>query len=156
MLLLMLLGLLILVQIIMWYLILLVWRVQLNNNQLCVGDDKWFFISNIAHSIIHRPKCTFTISNRLHDAHIKKPLLSVQNFYLGNNIFFLISSIFFYVKDLITIKVFLFHHSVMVCMLSLSFLQCFCLKLSCLYMFMLLLIFDIVDLGILVHEFWVF
>jgi len=56
-------------------------------DQLHVGDGKGLAISHIAHSKIHAPKRTFTLSNIIHIPHIKKPLLSVQNFYLENNVF---------------------------------------------------------------------
>jgi histone deacetylase 1/2 len=54
----------------------------LGNDHLHVGDGKGFVISNIAHSKIHSPKRTFTLSNILHVPAIKKPLLSIQkNFF---------------------------------------------------------------------------
>ena len=72
-----------------------------------VGDGKGLLISNIAHSKIHSPKCTFTLSNILHVPAIKKPLLSIQKFYLKNNVFFEFHSSLFYVKDLMTKEVLL-------------------------------------------------
>jgi len=79
----------------------------LGNDHLHVGDDKGLNISNIAHSKIHSPKCTFTLSNILHVPDIKKPLLSVQKFCLENNMFFEFHPFLFYVKDLMTKKVLL-------------------------------------------------
>ena len=49
----------------------------LGNDHLHVGNGKGLIISNIAHSHIHSPKRTFTLSNILHVPTIKKPLLSV-------------------------------------------------------------------------------
>jgi len=56
--------------------------------QLYVDDGKGLSISNVAHSIICMSKHIFTLSNILHVLHIKKPLLSVHEFYLENNGFF--------------------------------------------------------------------
>jgi hypothetical protein len=72
-------------------------------DQLHVGDDKGLAISHIAHSKIHAPKRTFTLSNILHVPHIKKPLLPP-------NVFFEFHPFVFYVKDLITKEVFLSGH----------------------------------------------
>jgi hypothetical protein len=72
-------------------------------DQLHVGDDKGLAISHIAHSKIHAPKRTFTLSNILHLPHIKKPLLPP-------NVFFEFHPFVFYVKDLITKEVFLSGH----------------------------------------------
>ena len=77
------------------------------NDHLHVGDGKGLTISNIAHSKIRSPKCTFTLSNILHMPHIKKPLLSIQKFCLENNVFFEFHSFLFYVKDLMTKEVLL-------------------------------------------------
>jgi len=60
----------------------------LDNDHLHVCDGKGLVISNIAHSHIRSPKCTFTLSNILHVPNIKKPLLSIQKFCLENNMFF--------------------------------------------------------------------
>jgi histone deacetylase 1/2 len=79
----------------------------LGNDHLHVGDGKGLVISNIAHSKIHSPKRTFTLSNILHVPAIKKPLLSVQKFCLENNVFFEFHSCFFYIKDLMTKEVLL-------------------------------------------------
>jgi histone deacetylase 1/2 len=79
----------------------------LGNDHLHVGDGKGLVISNIAHSHIHSPKRTFTLSNILHVPTIKKPLLSVQNFCLENNVFFEFHPFVFYVKDLMTKEVLL-------------------------------------------------
>ena len=80
----------------------------LGNDHLHVGDGKGLVISNIAHSKIHSPKRTFTLSNNLHVVAIKNLLLPVKNFYLENNVFFQFHSCLFYVKDLMTKKVLLF------------------------------------------------
>ncbi|KAJ6969913.1 hypothetical protein NC653_034466 [Populus alba x Populus x berolinensis] len=77
----------------------------LGNDHLHVGDGKGLVISNIAHSKIRSPNRMFTLSNILHVPTIKKPLLSVQKFYLDNNIFFEFHSSLFYVKDLMTKEV---------------------------------------------------
>jgi histone deacetylase 1/2 len=79
----------------------------LGNDYLHVGDGKGLVISNIAHSKIHSPKRTFTLSNILHVPAIKKPLLSVQKFCLENNVFFEFHSCLFYIKDLMTKEVLL-------------------------------------------------
>jgi histone deacetylase 1/2 len=79
----------------------------LGNDYLHVGDGKGLVISNIAHSKIHSPKRTFTLSNILHAPAIKKPLLSVQKFFLENNVFFEFHSCLFYIKDLMTKEVLL-------------------------------------------------
>jgi hypothetical protein len=71
----------------------------LGNDHLHIGDGKGLVISNISHSKIRSPKCTFTLSNILHVPAIKKPLLSVQKFYLENNVFFEFHSSLFYVKE---------------------------------------------------------
>jgi len=49
----------------------------LGNDHLHVSDGKSLVISNIAHSHIHSPKHTFTLSNILHVPTIKTPLLSI-------------------------------------------------------------------------------
>jgi hypothetical protein len=79
----------------------------LDNDHLHVCDGKGLVISNIAHSHIRSPKCIFTLSNILHVPNIKKPLLSIQKFFLENNVFFLKKnlSLVFYVKDLMTNEV---------------------------------------------------
>ena len=74
--------------------------------QLHVGDGKGLSISNVAHSIIRTPKHTFTVSNILHLSHIKKPLLFVHKLYVENKGFFEFHSFVFYIKDLLTKKVF--------------------------------------------------
>ena len=79
----------------------------LGNDHLHVGDGWGLVISNITHSKIHSPKCTFTLSNILHVLDIKKPLLSIQKFCLENNVFFEFHSFLFYVKDHMTKKVLL-------------------------------------------------
>jgi histone deacetylase 1/2 len=71
----------------------------LGNDHLHIGDGKGLVISNISHSKIRSPKCTFTLSNILYVPAIKKPLLSVQKFYLENNVFFEFHSSLFYVKE---------------------------------------------------------
>jgi hypothetical protein len=91
------------------------WGPKLSNNSgndhLHVGDGKGLTISNITHSKIRSPKHTFTLSNILHVSHIKIPLLSVQNFFLENNVFFEFHPFLFYVKDLMTKEVLLFGRS---------------------------------------------
>jgi len=79
----------------------------LGNDQLHVGDGKGLVVSNIAHNILHTPKQVFTLSNILHVPYIKKILLSVQQFYRENYVFFEFHSSVFYVKDLITKEVLL-------------------------------------------------
>ena len=64
-------------------------------------------LSHIDHTKIHAPHHTFTLSNVLHVLHITKPLLSVQNFYLDNNVYFEFHPFVFYVKDLNTNEVLL-------------------------------------------------
>lgn len=49
----------------------------IGTDQQHVRDGKGLTISHIAHSKIHAPKRTFTLSNILHVPHIKKPLLFV-------------------------------------------------------------------------------
>jgi hypothetical protein len=65
-----------------------------------------FFISYIAHSKIHALKHTFTFYHILHIPHIKKPLLSIQKFYLENNVIFKFHPFVYYVKNLMTNDVF--------------------------------------------------
>ncbi|KAJ6733370.1 hypothetical protein OIU74_005177 [Salix koriyanagi] len=79
----------------------------LGNDQLHVGDGKGLVISNTAHKILHTPKRVFSLSNILHVPHIKKRLLSVQQFCRENYVFFEFHSFVFYVKDLITKEVLL-------------------------------------------------
>jgi hypothetical protein len=83
----------------------------LGNDQLHVGDGKGLVISNTAHNLLHTPKRVFTLSNILHVPHIKKKLLSVQQFCRENYVFFEFHSSVFYVKDLITKEVLLFGRS---------------------------------------------
>jgi len=61
---------------------------DLGNDHLYIGDGKGLVILNITHSKICSPNCMFTLSNILHVPAIKKPLLSVQKFFLENNVFF--------------------------------------------------------------------
>jgi histone deacetylase 1/2 len=72
------------------------------NDQIYVNDGKRLIISYTAHKILHTPKRTFTLSNILHVPQIKKRLLSVQQFYRENYVFFEFHSSFFSVKDLLT------------------------------------------------------
>jgi len=72
----------------------------LDNDQLHVGDGKGLVISNTAHNLLHTPKRVFTLSNMF--LTLKKKLLSVQQFYRENSVFFEFHSSVFYVKDLIT------------------------------------------------------
>jgi len=57
-------------------------------------------------SCIHQTQ-VFTLSNILHVPHIKKKLLSIQQFCCENYVFFEFHSSVFYVKDLITKEVLL-------------------------------------------------
>jgi hypothetical protein len=79
----------------------------LGNDHLHVGDGKGLVILNIAHSKIHSPNNTFTLSNILHILNTTKPLLSVQKFCLENNVFFEFHYFLFYVQDLMTKEVLL-------------------------------------------------
>jgi hypothetical protein len=49
----------------------------LDTDQLYIEDNKGLPMSNDAHSTIHTPKRTFTLSNVLYVSHIKKNLLFV-------------------------------------------------------------------------------
>jgi hypothetical protein len=49
----------------------------LDTDQLYIEDNKGLPMSNDAHSTIHTPKHTFTLSNVLYVSHIKKNLLFV-------------------------------------------------------------------------------
>jgi hypothetical protein len=60
----------------------------LGKDQLHVGDGKGLVISNTTHNILCTLKQVFTLSNILHVPHIKKRLLSVQQFYSKNCVFF--------------------------------------------------------------------
>jgi hypothetical protein len=60
----------------------------LGNDQLHVGDGKGLVISNTAYNLLHTAKRVFTLSNILHVPHIKKKLLSVQQFCRENYVFF--------------------------------------------------------------------
>jgi histone deacetylase 1/2 len=79
----------------------------LGNDQLHVGDGKGLVISNTANNLLHTATRVFTLSNILHVPHIKKKLLSVQQFCRENYVFFEFHSSVFYVKDLITKEVLL-------------------------------------------------
>jgi len=57
-------------------------ELYLGNNHLHVGDSKGLVISNIAHSKIHSPKHTFTLSNILHVPAIKNLCYLFKNFAL--------------------------------------------------------------------------
>jgi hypothetical protein len=74
----------------------------LGNNNLHVGDGKGLPISHISHTKIYTPHRSFTLSNVLHVPAITKPLLSVQKFYLDDNVYFEFHPFVFYVKDLNT------------------------------------------------------
>jgi hypothetical protein len=52
----------------------------LGNDHLHVNDGKCLFISNIAHSKIHSPKRTFTLSNILHVPDIKRTFAIYSKF----------------------------------------------------------------------------
>jgi hypothetical protein len=73
---------------------------NLTRSEPYLGNGKGLLISIIGHNKIHTPYYTFTLSN-VHVPHITKPLLSVQKFYLDNNVYFEFH-LFFYVKDLNT------------------------------------------------------
>jgi histone deacetylase 1/2 len=79
----------------------------LDNDNLHVGDGNGLPISHIDHIKIYTPHHCFTLSNVLHVPIITKCLLSVQNFYLDNNVYFEFHSFVFYVKDLNTNEVLL-------------------------------------------------
>jgi histone deacetylase 1/2 len=79
----------------------------LGNDNLHVGDGKGLPISHLGHTKIYTPHHSFTLSNVLHVLVITKPLLSVQKFYLDNNIYFEFHPRVFYVKDLNTNEVLL-------------------------------------------------
>jgi histone deacetylase 1/2 len=74
----------------------------LSNDHLHVGDGKRLPTSNIGHTKIHTPHCTFTLSNVLHVSHITKHLLFIQKFCLDNNVYFEFYLFVFYAKDLNT------------------------------------------------------
>jgi histone deacetylase 1/2 len=71
----------------------------LGNDNLHVGDGKGLPISHLGHTKIYTPHRSFTLSNVLHVLAITKPLLSVQKFYLDNNVYFEFHPRVFYVKD---------------------------------------------------------
>jgi histone deacetylase 1/2 len=71
----------------------------LSNDNLHVGDGKGLPISHIGHTKIHTPHHSFTLSNVLHVPAIRKHLLSIQKFYLDNNVYFDFHPFVFYVKD---------------------------------------------------------
>ena len=73
----------------------------LGNDNLHIGDGNGLPISHIG------PHRSFTLSNVLHVPTIMKCLLSVQNFYLDNNVYFEFHPFVFYVKDLNTNEVLL-------------------------------------------------
>ena len=79
----------------------------LGNDNLHVGDGKGLPISHLGHTKIYTPHRSFTLSNVLHVPAITKPLLSVQKFYLDNNVYFEFHPRVFYVKDLNTHEVLL-------------------------------------------------
>jgi len=79
----------------------------LGNDNLHVGDGKGLPISHLGHTKIYAPHRSFTLSNVLHVPTITKPLLSVQKFYLDNNVYFEFHPRVFYVKDLNTHEILL-------------------------------------------------
>jgi len=79
----------------------------LGNDNLHVGDGKGLPISHLGHTKIYTPHRSFTLSNVLHVPAITKPLLSVQKFYLDNNVYFEFHPRVFYVKDLNTHEILL-------------------------------------------------
>jgi hypothetical protein len=84
----------------------------LGNDNLHVGDSNGLPISHIGHIKIFTPHRSFTLSNVLHVPTITKCLLSVQNFYLDNNVYFEFHPFVFYVKDLNTNEVLLSGQSI--------------------------------------------
>ena len=52
-----------------------------DTDQFHFRDGKGLAISQIAHSKINAPQCTFNLSNILHVPYIKKHLLYVQKFF---------------------------------------------------------------------------
>jgi hypothetical protein len=79
----------------------------LGNDNLHVDDGKGLPISHIGHAKIYTPHRSFTLSNVLYVHTIMKCLLSVQKFYLDNNVYFEFHPFVFYVKDLNTNEVIL-------------------------------------------------
>jgi hypothetical protein len=77
------------------------------NDNLHVSDGKGLSITHIGHTKIYNPHRSFTLSNVLHVLAITKPMLSVQKFYLYNNVYFEFHHFLFYVKDLNTNEVLL-------------------------------------------------
>ena len=70
-----------------------------------VGDGKSLAISHIRHTMLHSSKCIFKLSNVFHVPRNTKSLLSVQNFYRDNHVYFEFHASVFYVKGLITKEV---------------------------------------------------
>jgi len=130
----------------------------LDNDHLHVCDGKGLVISNIAHSHIRSPKCIFTLSNILHVPNIKKPLLSIQKFFLENNVFFFKKNypLYFMLRISWQMKCFFPAEVEMIYMFCLSPLQRCCLKFSYPSESLLQLMSGIVDLDILVCVFWFF
>ena len=83
----------------------------LGNDNLHVGDGNGFPISHLGHIKIYTPHRSFTLSNVLHVPAIMKPLLSIQKFYLDNNVYFEFHTHVFYVKDFNTYEVLLSGYS---------------------------------------------
>ena len=79
----------------------------LGNDNFHVSDGKGLSISHLGHTKIYTPHRSFTLSNVLHVPAITKPLLSVQKFYLDNNVYFEFHPCVFYVKDFNTHEVLL-------------------------------------------------
>jgi hypothetical protein len=113
-------------------------------DHLHVGDDNGFFISDIRHITLHTPKHTFILSNVLHVPHITKPLLYVQKIYHDNNVYFEFHESVFYNKETPRQCYFLVRVT-MVSMFCPSFLPYQFLKLTCLLMYLFMLISDIVN-----------
>jgi histone deacetylase 1/2 len=79
----------------------------LGNDNLHVGDGEGLPISHLGHTKIYTPHRSFTLSNVFHVPAITKPLLSVQKFYLDNNVYFEFHPCVFYVMDLNTYEILL-------------------------------------------------
>jgi hypothetical protein len=71
----------------------------LGSDQLHVIDGKELVILDISHSKLHTPKHTFILFNVFHVPYIKKKsLLSIQKFYIENNIFFNFIHLYFMLR----------------------------------------------------------
>ena len=80
----------------------------LSNDHLHVGDGKGFTISHIRHTMLHFLKCILKLSNVFHVPYNTKPLLSIQNLYRDNHVYFEFHAYVLYIKDLITKEVLIY------------------------------------------------